>query len=179
MTIVFTDATLHVMSSITHRILWILEQRKCSARELSEDAKLSPIHVGKILERKGGRVAADTVAAIARAANVSLWWLVTGEGSPDEGPPALPQDGPRREGPRYGRLAQLKDVISKAKGSAPDVSDGAWKYVEGFPPLLTDTPTVAEIIGLARWVDQFMPTESTLKPRRRKKPGPVPKKPAG
>ena len=64
-------------------MLWIVDNRGFSRRGLSLAAGLSQSHVGQIIRGdKKGRVSHSVLAAIAKAAQVNLTWLATGEGSP-------------------------------------------------------------------------------------------------
>lgn len=77
------------VSTLSERVEWILENRKqpdgrrWSQRGLSAASGLSPAHVGMMLRGDAKAVKAETLAGLARAAGVSLGWLLTGEGSPD------------------------------------------------------------------------------------------------
>ena len=82
-TIVFRSHTFGVVDGIAARIREVLDARRWSERELSARAGLAPVHVGKILDRGGSRAGGETLAKIAKAAGVSLEWLVTGEGPRD------------------------------------------------------------------------------------------------
>lgn len=76
------------VNTLESRILWVVEHRADgNQRELSRKAGLSEGYVGSLLTRlrkkPGAQVEGDSLAALARAANVSIGWLITGSGSPD------------------------------------------------------------------------------------------------
>lgn len=72
------------VSTLAERIRWILDNRPYSAQALSTRAGLAPGHVGHFLHNRVKNPRRDTIAAIAVAAGVSVWWLVDGTGSPDD-----------------------------------------------------------------------------------------------
>ncbi len=81
---------LSIVSSLAERLQWILDNRldakgkAWSRRSLSLAAGLSQSHVGQLIRGTlGDRPAAETVAAIAAAAQVDVVWLMTGTGGPD------------------------------------------------------------------------------------------------
>jgi transcriptional regulator with XRE-family HTH domain len=81
------------MSSLAERLQWVLDHRGLTAHALSKKAGLAGGHVGLIITGKAGkRTAGKTLEQIAKAANVSLQWLATGQGTPDAAPqePAAP-----------------------------------------------------------------------------------------
>lgn len=71
------------METLASRVNWLLQQTEMSARALSLKAGLSPNHVGMLARGTvATRPAHDTLAALARAAGVSVEWLASGEGEP-------------------------------------------------------------------------------------------------
>lgn len=76
---------------LAERIQWILENRIDPATKAPWDAKAlsvaanlgSDAHVGMMKRGTVKKPTGETLAAIAKVANVSLWWLTIGEGSPD------------------------------------------------------------------------------------------------
>lgn len=77
---------------LADRVQWILEHRGVSARGLSLAAGLSQSHVGQIVRGQiKGQVSPDVLSSIARAGQVDLVWLLTGEGEP-EGTPDTPPE---------------------------------------------------------------------------------------
>ena len=82
MTIVLTCGTIGGVDPIAERIKWILQDKNISARQLSKDAGLTPVHVGKLLARGAARAGTETIAKIAAAAGVSSDWLLEGKGQP-------------------------------------------------------------------------------------------------
>ncbi len=68
------------MSTLKERVQEILEMRQWSARRLCREAELDESHVGALLADRMSDFTTETANAIARAAGVSLHWLVTGQG---------------------------------------------------------------------------------------------------
>lgn len=65
------------------RLQWILDSRELSARQFALDAGASPTYVAQIIRGDiGDRISYEKFAALAKAADVDLHWLQTGEGSP-------------------------------------------------------------------------------------------------
>lgn len=88
------------MAKLTPRFEWIFKHRGVSASGLSHKAGLSRSHVRGLLEaEKRGEAPSPTLAtldAIARAADVSLTWLSSGQGEPGsyDGPAVPANDRP-------------------------------------------------------------------------------------
>jgi transcriptional regulator with XRE-family HTH domain len=73
--------SLQRVDEIAKRVRALADERgPKKERELARDAKLTPVHVNKILTRGGKNTSATTLAKIAQAGGVTLDWLVTGEG---------------------------------------------------------------------------------------------------
>lgn len=85
------------VNTLSDRIEWILEARGVSQRELSRRAGLKEPHVGLIIKRFRADPAAGieqaTLMGLAKAGDVSLQWLSTGEGTPDGKPGASERSG--------------------------------------------------------------------------------------
>lgn len=157
MTNVVTLASIQAMDPIARRLRWILEQRGQSERELSEKAGLSPVHVGMILARGGDRTAGTTLAKIAKAAEISLIWLITGEGFHTD-----------TDGHVLAKVANWNDLLANAKAIAPPYSSWVWEVVENLPPLLSAPVNAGMIVGMARLVAENMqqpPAEESKKPK--------------
>lgn len=160
MTTVVMVASLRGMDAVAERLRWVLEQQGLSARDLSEKAQISPTHVGTILERGGSRTAGTTLAKIAKAANVSLRWLITGEGLyADKDSPALCD------------LPNWQELLATAK-TLGSYREWVWEAVERLPPVLTAPATAGMIAGLAKFVSENMepPEEPTTKPPENQPP---------
>lgn len=112
------------METLSDRLKWILQVRQKSARGLSLDAGLSQSHVGQIIRGTiKGEVSVTVLAAIAKASDVELRWLMTGEGNPpgDDAPapaaaqppaPAKPADSAPESRPvKDPRYENLETVI--------------------------------------------------------------------
>lgn len=109
------------MSTLAERIELIVERRNVSQRELARMAGLKEPHIGLIISRlkknPKAKVENETLLAIARGANVSPGWLLSGEGAsglpgdegeaPTEGTPPTP---PTRSGPRLSVAAQRPEI---------------------------------------------------------------------
>lgn len=74
--------------TLAERIEWILRRHGIGQRELSRRAGLDVAHIGQFLARarKDPNVSlnADTLAKVANGAKVSMRWLATGEGPPED-----------------------------------------------------------------------------------------------
>lgn len=74
------------VSTLAERMRWILDQRGWKQREISKLAGLSHSYVSAFFDRAEkdpkASMRGTELAAIAKAANVSLQWLTTGEGEP-------------------------------------------------------------------------------------------------
>ena len=84
------------VESVADRLRWVLANRGLSGRGLSIKAQLSPNAVQKIIER-GGSANGDSIAKLAHASGVSLGWLITGNGSPDDAPDTASPSNPVAE----------------------------------------------------------------------------------
>lgn len=89
------------VESVADQLRWVLANRGLSGRGLSIKAQLSPNAVQKIIER-GGSANGDSIAKLAHASGVSLGWLITGNGSPDDAPDTASPSNPVAE-PEPGR----------------------------------------------------------------------------
>jgi len=113
------------VSTLGERIAHVLRLRKLSASALSQSAGLGRSHVGQLQSGKlGKRPSDETLRRIAEAARVSLRWLATGEGAPDdpaEAPPVVvPKPLEETEG--------WSDLVATAKRERPDIP--AWAFAE-------------------------------------------------
>lgn len=142
MTTVVRVASLHAMDAVAERLRWVLDQLGISARDLSEKAQISPTHVSTILERGGSRTAGTTLAKIAKAAGISLRWLITGEGIyTDRDPPALCD------------LPNWHELLATAK-TLGSYRDWVWEAVAKLPPVLTAPATAGMLAGLAKIISE-------------------------
>lgn len=102
------------MKTLADRIRWILANRDLGQRELARNAGLKDPHVAVILHRlekdPGRQIEADTLAAIARAGRVSIRWLATGQGSPDE-----IGEVPANDAPKFANLPGWEDAERAAR----------------------------------------------------------------
>jgi hypothetical protein len=70
-----------VVSTLQERLQWVLETRNVAAGALSLQAGLARSHVGAILRgREISNLREPTARKLAKAANVSVAWLMTGQG---------------------------------------------------------------------------------------------------
>lgn len=74
-------------STLSERLLWILQIRGISQRELGRRAGLDPARVALIIHRErttpGSTISVPTLKALAQGGGVSMGWLASGEGAPD------------------------------------------------------------------------------------------------
>lgn len=69
------------MSTLQERLQWVLEARNLAAGALSLQAGLARSHVGAILRgREISNLREPTARKLSKAANVSVAWLMTGQG---------------------------------------------------------------------------------------------------
>jgi len=113
------------LPKLADRLAWIVAKRKktvtgrkMSASALSKSAGLVRQHVWQLIKMANRTGAShDTIAAIAWAAQVSLGWLSTGRGDPDD--PDIPGPPVARPKPplpgTYGELKQWANFVSQAK----------------------------------------------------------------
>lgn len=83
-TVVSASVSLRPVDEIAKRLEQLRVERGWSGREFSLRADLSPKQFTKVMERGGAGATSETMAKFARAANVNVHWLLTGEGSRDE-----------------------------------------------------------------------------------------------
>lgn len=88
----------HAMT-MADRIRYLLELRETNPSELSLRAGLSRGAIKTMLSRldadERASVSADSLAKIAKAASVSIAWLINGEGAIDDRSPSRPEPGYR------------------------------------------------------------------------------------
>lgn len=122
MTSPYPPATLFpVVDTLADRLRWVMNHKGWSASRLSQAAGKARGHVGLILSgRVGAGVAADTLAAIAAAAGVSLEWLQSGVGDPLAGATA---------GERYDAHPEWASAVAEAPRKYPGfVPPFAYEY---------------------------------------------------
>ena len=135
-------ATVPPVDDIAKRIRGQMGALDLSARGLSLRAGLSERHVGKILERGGGGVEVDTLMKIATALGVSVGWLLTGAGAPDDATPA----NDAREAPTMGRRDGFDDALEGAKLLRPHYPEQLWRRVAAGEPLAV-VPMTAQLVA--------------------------------
>jgi transcriptional regulator with XRE-family HTH domain len=75
------QATLCLVSTLQDRLRWVLETRNLAAGALSVNAGLARSHIGGILRgNEESNLRESTARKIAKAADVSVAWLMTGQG---------------------------------------------------------------------------------------------------
>jgi transcriptional regulator with XRE-family HTH domain len=164
---------LRVVDTLSDRVRWILDNtrspsgEKWSGRALSNAAGLkSSAHVGMIVRGTAVDVKVDTLAAIARAAGVSLEWLSTGHGSPSGPEPSVhASDG---EEPRMGALPGWTATVDAARALDSTVPDWAFEELANAHPLVTSAPSPAAVALMARSILSQFPTRESI-PRQAKK----------
>lgn len=103
------------------RFAWIFEHRGTNPSRLAKDAGLSRSHIRDwIKEEAAGKPISPTLGtleAIARAGSVSVAWLMSGEGSPEESPQPASATVVRDEAPPGG-VRQFGDLPGWAEAEA-------------------------------------------------------------
>lgn len=117
------------MKTLAERVLWILEHRRrpdgdrWTQRGLGEAAGLpSSAHVGMMARGTLKNVRVDTLAPVAKTAGVSLRWLATGEGSPDDDDDARGPSRTEDPTPILGNAEGWDDVVSVDCAEHPDIT---------------------------------------------------------
>lgn len=117
------------VSTLSERVEWILENRArpdgrpWSQRGLSAASGLSPAHVGMMLRGDAKAVKGETLTGLARAASVSLRWLVTGEGSPDHDDDARAPSTTDDATPIMANVPGWEDTVKVDRAEHPDITD--------------------------------------------------------
>jgi transcriptional regulator with XRE-family HTH domain len=139
------------VDTIADRIRSILRERGWSERALSERAGLSPVHIGKILDRGGGRAGADTLARIASAAGVSLDWLITGHA------PGAPAEGSSH--PVYRNLPGWTEAVTIVRRTKPYLPIQALEAAGETNALLVTGPVTPDMVlrQANTWLDNADP----------------------
>lgn len=104
------------MSDIATRLRWVIEQKKLSQREFSKRAGLAPQYLNTLLKRLetgDGDVGVASMKALAEVGGVSLCWLITGHGQPDEAHPAGPVRPTLRDHPYWNRIVAILQMPPK------------------------------------------------------------------
>lgn len=143
------------MKTLADRIRWILEKRDLGQRELARAAGLKDPHVAVILHRlekfPDRKIEADTLAALARAGRVSMRWLATGEGSPDD---AGDVPAPESDEPTCGNAPGWPDAERDARKEHPDMPPWAFERARRRRNLTTPNPVTPEFVyeqALSEW----------------------------
>ncbi len=148
---------------LAKRIQWILDNRRdpstgelWEAKALGEAAGLkSTAHVGLM---KRGTVKAptgETMAAIARAANVSLWWLIMGEGGPDDEDRAHSTTDSSvpiaRNIPGWGDTLKIDRMTAASSPADRHITDDAWQRSDHAARYLIQGPAApGDALRIAR-----------------------------
>lgn len=112
----------NVVSTLQERIQWVLETRNLAAGALSLKAGLARSHIGGILRgREISNLRESTARKIAKAANVSVAWLATGQGPREpyteaEAVPLYPSSTASSDDPYPSRT----QVILLLRGTVPE-----------------------------------------------------------
>jgi hypothetical protein len=102
------------VETLAERIAWILQHRGFgSRRALGRAARLSAAHISLVAKGERG-LSAHSAHAIAAAARVRLFWLVVGEGSPDDAPSGATASGPS---PATGPYPRREQALALVQGS--------------------------------------------------------------
>lgn len=157
------------VQTIAERIQWILDHRDMSQRGLSDKAGFSSkSQLGNTLRRLAARpesIEVETVRAIAEGAGVSLEWLLTGRGMPDD-PAELPQsegradyhvvpDGEALSVPILRNYPNWTELVESAKALDPKIPDWPYESLGQRSPFLTGPLHPAAVRDLARVVMKY------------------------
>lgn len=148
------------VTTLLERIEWLVRERaEGNQTVLSERAALGRTRVGSLLTklRQGPHEPGmSVIVALARAGGVSVDWLATGAGSPTDGAAGPPPADDVA-------LTQLESIpgwskiVAGARAIAPDIQPWVWDYIARKRAVVTDHPTPAELVAIARVVTQFVP----------------------
>jgi len=180
------------VSTLAERIRWILDNRPYSAQALSTRAGLAPGHVGHFLHDRVKNPRRDTLAAIAMAAGVSVWWLVDGTGDPnDPGSPSVdlsnqpltdrpivsatpavvqfegePGEMPETLGQRRDYDKQERSARKQLAQEGAPVDEWVWPHVAATNnfTLANSPPSVAMLIALAKVIQAH--GDPSVKPKK-------------
>lgn len=163
--------TLDVVDSVRERVKLVLERTGWSQRELARRAELpSKSHVSLILTKLGENVRPETLRAIAKAANVSEAWLLTGSGSPDlqDGPHVEREPQPaysESEAPYLFNTAGWDQVVRAAMDleGADRVPTPFFEMAGYVNEVMTGPPTPDGILTVAKTVMRFRTVEQAEK----------------
>ncbi len=153
-----TGATLTYMGTIGHRIEAFMLRHGLSQRELARRAGFkSETQCGNTirkLKERPKKVQVDTLERLAHGMGVSVYWLWTGRGSPDDSEP--PEADYSK--PKFKDLPNWNDIRKRAELLVPHPS-WVWDDVaETSPVAVTDAAgdvTVAEVIDMAEHVLKY------------------------
>ena len=108
-----------------------------SARALAKAAGLSPNAINTMKQRKSEEPSPLTLAAIAKAGNVRLEWLVTGEGHPFNLPAGIEPDPDYPTRSWAVALASMgednkvpAEVIKRLLSNSPKTDPGMWYWID-------------------------------------------------
>lgn len=138
--------TLLPVSTLAERVAWILDNRRrpdgraWSARGLSDAAGLAPAHVGMMKRGDAKDVRADTLAALAKAAGVSVRWLTTGDGAPDHDESAPSPTYTDDSTPVMENVEGYLAVEAEDRKAHPEVEDEFWLMGRRAGPLMIVGP---------------------------------------
>ena len=126
-----------------------------SQREWSRRSGLAEEHLGVILSRLRKSPSADiereTVAALAKGAQVSLAWLASGEGSPDADDDTRGPSASESHVPHHSNAVGWEDAQREAARRHPDIPAWAWEQAgRSAPAHLRSIVTPDQVVKLAR-----------------------------
>lgn len=145
------------VETIADRIEAILREQKISASALSVRAGLTRIHVNKVITRvranPEARIESSTLEAIARAAGVTVGWLLTGrnESAGANAPPLVQTAMHVKHTERYAGRAEAERLM---RGVLPDP---AVDSVMPWDLNATQDP------GVAWWIERMKEAARTMK----------------
>lgn len=150
------------VNTLAERVEWILKHRRrpdgtrWSQRALSEAAGMSPAVVGMLRRGDTKDVRGETLRHLAAAAGVSLAWLATGKGTPDEDDDARGPSTAESGVPHFGNAVGWDDARREAERTHPYIPAWAWDQAATMAPMhLRSVVTPEQVVSLARMALQL------------------------
>lgn len=164
--------TIQRVSTLPERVQMILNMTGWSGRELARRSGLATSHVSLIRKRASGRVAPETLSAIAKATGCSYQWLATGEGEPGQLDPPSPDEVPQEHpDPEITTLPIVRNAITgqllaAAKALRPGHPQWVWTKTCRANLLLNAPLTPLALAELADFISRHeTPDEPPPRPR--------------
>lgn len=113
------------------RIAWCGENRAPSLRALSIKCGFGPTGLQSIVDRKSKRIGPEKLQTIATKASVSVWWLTTGQGTPDSADDARSPSSAESDTPHLVNAVGYEEALAEAKRREPKIRAHAWEALDG------------------------------------------------